>query len=79
MTYQRANHGDINLPLMEAARPKQSSLPWRAVPNGGLWGAICGWLSESFRQRAESRYLTQPDWERQLRRDLLRIDARRIR
>jgi hypothetical protein len=81
MSYQLANRGAARPPLMETARAEKSSRTWRGEPSWGLWDSICGWLLVRFRQRASRAdwgYMTQPDLERQLRRDLLRLDARRI-
>ena len=80
MTYQLMSHGEPYVPATEAARFEQSPLPWRRALSGVLWGVTCGYLLKSLRRRAlrAERRLPQPDWQRQIRRELLRIDARRI-
>jgi len=53
----------------------------RRALSSSLWRAICGHPLESLRRRAlhaESHWLSQSDGERQLRCELLRIEARRI-
>ena len=73
--------GAARPPLMETARAEKWSRTWHGEPSGGLWGAICGRLLVRFRQRpsrADWGYMSQPDFERQLRRDMLRHGARRI-
>ena len=68
-------------PLMETAGDEKPSQTWRGDPSGGLWDAICRWLLIRFRQhssRPDWGCMSQPDFERQLRRDLLRHGARRI-
>lgn len=81
MTYQQVNNGDSYIPATEDTRLERSPLLWRRALSGALWGAICGYLLESFRRRAlraESHCPSQSNGERQLRRELLRIEARRI-
>jgi hypothetical protein len=80
MTYRLMNHEESYVPATEAARFEQSRLPWQRALSGVLWGATCGYLLESLRRRAlrAEHRLPQPDWERQIRRELLRIEARRI-
>jgi hypothetical protein len=79
MSYQLVNQGAPDLPAAEARN--RSSPPWSGAPNRSLWSATLRRLRETFRWRAlrvESHGLAQPGWDRQLRRQLLRIEARRI-
>jgi hypothetical protein len=82
MTDQLMNHADHCLPGLATARGRQPSMPWRWTPIGGLWSALCGRLAGSFRRRAicaqPNDRFARPDPKIHLRREVLRIDARRI-
>jgi hypothetical protein len=57
-------------------------MPWRYAPIGNSWRTLFGRLARSFHRRAIRSQLSdqfaRPDWQSQLRTELLRIDARRI-
>jgi hypothetical protein len=79
MSYQLVNRGAPDLPSAEATR--RSSPPWGGGLSPSLWSATLRCLRKTFHWRplrAESQGLAQPGWDRQLRRELLRIEARRI-
>ena len=79
MGYKLVNQGAPDPPAAEAGN--RSSSPWGGVPSRSLWSATLRRLRETFCWRAlrvEPHGLAQPGWDRQLRRELLRIEARRI-
>jgi len=81
MTYQLVNQGAPELAAAEATRPGRSSSRLGGATSRSLWSATLRWLCETFRWRAlrvEPHGLAQPDWDRQLRRELLRIEVRRV-
>jgi hypothetical protein len=81
MTYQLINDTGRCRPAPATVRPAQSSMPSRRAAGETLWCAVRGWLVGSFRRNAicaRPHALAQPDWGNQFRRELLRVDARRI-
>jgi len=80
MTYQLTNHGKSYVPATESAGFEQSPLPRRRALGGALWSAARAYLLDGLRRRAlgAEHRVPLPDCERQIRRELLRIDARRI-
>jgi hypothetical protein len=79
MGYQLVNQG---VPDFSSAEVRRRSSPPRVdAPSRSLWSATLRWLRETFRPRTlrvEPHGLTQTGWDRELRRELLRIEARRV-